>query len=130
VDVQDDVVVIFERPLDLASRLGCFALEELDEVLQALRPVRDQRIVLCVPGADVFRRGREVLLVDDEVVEIFDNAPVAVLRGAHPTLRIHNTSQTLPDSMQAGNRLVHIKVHGGFPPDEAVTLCLGLKPRQ
>src|SRR5215469_3923944 len=61
VDVQDHEVSVGERALDLAVRRGKLLPQELQERLEPFGAVGGGGIVLRVPRAQIFRRGREVL---------------------------------------------------------------------
>lgn len=61
--VQDHVVAVDERALDLAVRLRILVAQERNELAEAVAAVGRVRVVLHVPIADVRERGVGIFLV-------------------------------------------------------------------
>src|SRR6185503_7080897 len=110
VDVDDDVVAVREDAFDLAAIVRKLVLQEGNEALEALRSIRGAGIVLGVAAAEIFRRGIEILLVEDGVVERSDGFLVVLhLLGVGGEAR---TRSEKSDRGQGGNQ--HMSGHGGL----------------
>ena len=81
VHVDDDVVPLGERALDLALRLGELLAQEPQEGLETLDAVRRIGVVLHVAAAEVLGGGLEILLVDRLLVELDDELLVGLFLG-------------------------------------------------
>src|SRR3954453_7903658 len=110
VDVDDDVVAVRADAFDLAGIVRELVLQEGNEALEPVRSIRGAGIVLGVAAAEIFRRGIEILLVEDGVVERSDGFLVVLHLlgvGGEPRTRSEQS-----DRGQSGNQ--HISGHDGL----------------
>jgi hypothetical protein len=110
VDVDDDVIAVREDAFDLAAVVRELVFQEGNEALEAFRSIRGAGIVLGVAAAEIFRRGIEILLVEDGVVERSDGFLVVLHLlgvGGEPGTRSEQS-----DRGQGGNQ--HMSGHGGL----------------
>src|SRR3954469_22092870 len=70
VDMQDDVIAVDERALDLDAGVREFFAQERDEFAKTLGAVSGVRIVLDISVAHQRDRGIGVLLVDALLIEV------------------------------------------------------------